>query len=153
MQMFEADSLDSLPAHIGQELAVSDWFPITQERVTRFAEVTEDLQWIHTDPERAQRESPYGTTIAHGYLTLSLLPRLSQACIVLRGVRMGVNYGLNRVRFMAPVRVGERIRARFTLLSCDPLPGGAQLVWRATVEVEGADKPACVAEMVARRYL
>jgi len=152
MQRFEAPSLQVLADHVGPELAVSDWLLITQERVTRFAEVTEDLQWIHIDEERARRESPYGGTIAHGYLTLSLLPRLYHDCILVRGVRMGVNYGLNRVRFMAPVPVGNRIRARFALLTYEPLPGGAQLVWQATVEVEGGDKPACIAEMVARRY-
>jgi acyl dehydratase len=130
---------------------------IDQQRVTRFAEVTEDMQWIHVDEARAQRESPYGGTIAHGYLTLSLMPRLTNATIAIGGVRMGVNYGLNRVRFMAPVPVGRRIRARFTLLACEPLAGGglekaAQVIWQATVEVEGADKPACIAELVSRRY-
>lgn len=153
MQRFEADGLDALATRVGEQLAVSDWLPITQERVNRFAEVTGDLQWIHIDEARARRESPYGTTIAHGYLTLSLLPGLSQGCIEVRGTRMAVNYGLNRVRFMAPVRVGDRIRAGFTLQACEALPGGgAQVVWQATVDVEGSDKPACVAEMVSRRY-
>ncbi|MBA4195703.1 MAG: dehydratase [Comamonadaceae bacterium] len=152
-QTFEAESLDALTARVGEELAVSDWLPITQERINRFAEVTGDLQWIHIDAERARRESPYGTTIAHGYLTLSLLPGLSQGCITVHGTRMAVNYGLNRVRFMAPVRVDDRIRARFTLQSVEALPdGGAQVIWQALVEVEGSSKPACVAEMVARRY-
>lgn len=152
MRLFEADSMNVLPEQLGKELAESDWILITQERVTRFAEVTEDLQWIHIDDERARRESPYGTTVAHGYLTLSLLPRLFKACVTLGPVRLAVNYGLNRVRFMAPVRVGDRIRARFTLQSFEPLPGGAQIVWKATIDVEGVDKPACVAEMVSRRY-
>lgn len=152
MQLFDADSMNVLPEQLGKELAESDWFLMTQERVTRFAEVTEDLQWIHIDEERARRESPYGTTVAHGYLTLSLLPRLFKACVALGPVRMAVNYGLNRVRFMAPVRVGDRIRARFRLQSFEPLPGGAQIVWKAIIDVEGVDKPACVAEMVSRRY-
>jgi acyl dehydratase len=153
MQVFKADSLNVLGEQIGKELAQSDWILITQERVTRFAEVTEDMQWIHIDEERARRESPYGTTVAHGYLTLSLLPRLFMDCITLGPTRMAVNYGLNRVRFMAPVRVGDRIRARFTLQSFELLPGGAQIVWKATIDVEGVEKPACVAEMVSRRFV
>ncbi|WP_175821371.1 MaoC family dehydratase [Burkholderia sp. BCC0419] len=152
-KVFAIDTLDALPAYVGREVAVSPWFPILQDRVTRFAEVTEDNQWIHVDPERARRESPYGTTVAHGYLTLSLLPCLASGCIRVGGVRMGVNYGLNRVRFVSPVRVGDSIRARFTLRAADPVPGGMQVVWHAVVEVGGSDKPACVAEMVSRRYV
>lgn len=153
MKLFVAETLEELRAQTGQELAVSDWMGIMQERITRFADVTQDMQWIHVDVDRARRESPYGTTIAHGYLTLSLLPALANACITVRGVRMGVNYGLNRVRFMAPVPAGSRIRARFTLQQYKTLPGGAEVVWQATVEVEGASKPACVAELVSRRYV
>ena len=152
MTIFEIDGLDALPLLVGKEVGVSDWLVMDQDRITRFAEVTEDLQWIHLDADRAKRESPYGRTIAHGYLTLSVLPRLFNSCIALRGARMGVNYGLNRVRFMAPVCVEDRIRARFSLLSCEPITGGVQVVWKAAVEVEGGDKPACVAEMVSRRY-
>lgn len=157
MQVCTFDSLSALQAGVGQELAVSDWFGISQERVERFAQDTEDRQWIHTDPVRARDESPYGGTIAHGYLTLALLPHLANSCITLRGVRMAVNYGLNRVRFMAPVPVGKRIRARFKLLACDALgedvaSDGAQVIWLATIEVEGAPKPACVAEVISRRY-
>lgn len=153
MQTFEASGLDELAGHVGKTLAVSDWMTISQERIQQFAEVTGDLQWIHLDAERARSESPYGTTIAHGYLTLSLLPALSQSCITVHGTRMAVNYGLNRVRFMAPVRVNARIRAHFTLQSYEVLPGGAQVIWQAQVEVEGSDKPACMAEMVSRRYV
>ena len=154
MQTFEAMNLDELAHHVGKTLAVSDWLIISQERINQFAEVTGDLQWIHLDAERARRESPYGTTIAHGYLTLSLLPALSQSCISVHGTAMSVNYGLNRVRFMAPVRVNARIRAHFTLQAFENLPGGgAQVIWQAQVEVEGSDKPACVAEMVSRRYV
>jgi len=157
MQVCNFESLGALQPEVGKELAVSDWFDIRQDRVTRFAEDTEDRQWIHIDPDRASRESPYGGTIAHGYLTLSLLPYLANSCIRLGGVRMAVNYGLNRVRFMSPVLVGKRIRARFKLLACDALgqdvaSGGAQVIWQATVEVEGIDKPACVAEVISRRY-
>jgi acyl dehydratase len=153
MQTFEASCLDELAGHVGKTLAISDWLTISQERIQQFAEVTGDMQWIHLDTERARRESPYGTTIAHGYLTLSLLPGLSQSCITVHGTRMAVNYGLNRVRFMAPVRVDARIRAHFTLQSYEVLPGGAQVIWQAQVEVEGSDKPACMAEMVSRRYV
>lgn len=157
MQSCTFESLSALQTGVGQELAVSDWFDVSQERVARFAEDTEDRQWIHVDPERARHESPYGGTIAHGYLTLSLLPYLANSCITLHGVRLAVNYGLNRVRFMAPVPVGKRIRARFKLLACDALgqdvaSDGAQVIWLATIEVEGVSKPACVAEVISRRY-
>lgn len=152
MTRFEAESLDALPPLVGRELAVGDWFEITQERISRFADVTEDRQWIHVDEERARTESPYGGTVAHGFLTLSLLPHLCSECMVVRGVRMGVNYGLNRVRFMAPVPAGSRVRARLELRACERLPGGMQVVMQVTVEVEGSDKPACVAELVSRRY-
>lgn len=152
METFQSPDLQDLARHVGKTLAVSDWLNITQERIDRFADVTEDHQWIHIDAERARRESPYGTTVAHGYLTLSLLPALAQNCVTVHGTSMTVNYGLNRVRFTSPVKAGARIRAHFTLQSCDAIPGGAQLVWHAKVEVEGSDRPACVAEMVSRRY-
>src|SRR5215218_6610137 len=127
---------------VGQELGVGPWFEITQERVNAFAEATGDHQWIHIDPERAAK-GPFGTTIAHGYLTLSLLPVLAQGVTTVEGVRMGVNYGLNKVRFPAPVPAGSRVRARFELLSVEDIEGGAQLVSRVTVEREGGDKPVC----------
>jgi acyl dehydratase len=145
--------IDDAKARQGQEIGVSDWMPIDQERVDAFAQVTDDLQWIHVDVERAKRESPFGGTIAHGYLTLSLLSKFAHECIEVEGVKLVVNYGLNRVRFASPVKVGSRIRARFVLAGIDRIEGGAQLVWRATIEIEGNDKPGCVAEMVVRWYV
>lgn len=145
--------VDDARAKSGQETGVSDWMVIDQDRVDAFAQVTGDQQWIHVDVERAKRESPFGGPVAHGYLTLSLLSKFAHECIQVEGVKLAVNYGLNRVRFASPVRIGSRIRARFVLSGVDDIEGGAQLVWRATVEVEGSDKPACVAEMVVRWYL
>ena len=139
-------------AQIGQEIGVTDWMLIDQERVNAFAQVTGDQQWIHVDVERAKRESPFGGPIAHGYLTLSLLAKFAQECIAVEGVKLAVNYGLNRVRFAAPVKVGSRVRARFVLGAVDDIPGGAQIVWQAVIEIEGSDKPACAAEMVTRWY-
>jgi acyl dehydratase len=145
-------SLDELKAAIGSQVGLSDWVEVSQERINTFAEATGDHQWIHTDPERAAH-GPFGTTIAHGYLTLSLLPVLAQGVTTVEGVRMAVNYGLNKVRFPAPVPAGSRVRARFELLSVEDIEGGAQLVSRVTVEREGGDKPVCVAEAVSRIYL
>lgn len=143
----------SLRDFVGRELAVTDWFQVTQERIQRFAEVTEDRQWIHVDPERAQRESPYGTTIAHGFLTLSLLSNFMRQVVQIRsGVRMTVNYGLNRVRFPSPVRTDSKIRARFTLRSFKDGADVVEAVFDAIVETEGIDKPCCVAEWVVRYY-
>lgn len=136
----------------GQEIGISDWLLIDQDRVNGFAQITGDQQWIHVDVERARRESPFGGPIAHGYLTLSLLAKFAQECIGVDGIKLAVNYGLNRVRFTAPVKVGSRVRARFILAGVEDIQGGAQLVWQATIEIEGGDKPACVAEMVTRWY-
>lgn len=146
-------SIKELSKHVGQEVAVSDWFEVTQERINRFAEATEDRQWIHTDPERAARESPYHTTIAHGFLTLSLLSKLAMSTMSVEGVSMGINYGLNRVRFIAPVPAGARIRGRFTLAALEEIKGGAQATWNVTVEREGGDKPCCAAEWLVRYYV
>lgn len=150
--MREIASLAALKELIGQEVAVSNWVDITQERVNQFAEATGDRQWIHIDVERSRKESPFGGTVAHGFLTLSLLPKLMESAIVMPDVKMGVNYGLNKVRFMAPVPVGSRIRARMKLLTVDDIPGGAQVSWEVTMEREGSDKPVCVAESIARHY-
>jgi acyl dehydratase len=139
-------------ARLGQELGLSDWMLIDQERINAFAEVTGDRQWIHVDVERAKRESPFGAPIAHGYLTLSLLAKFANECISVDGIKLAVNYGLNRVRFASPVKAGSRVRARFVLAEVDDIPGGAQLVWQAVIEIEGGDKPACAAEMVTRWY-
>lgn len=144
--------IDEAKARVGQEIGVSDWMPIDQDRVNGFAQVTGDQQWIHVDVERATRESPFGGPIVHGYLTLSLLAKFAQDCIAVEGIKLAVNYGLNRVRFAAPVKVGSRVRARFVLGGLEDIPGGAQLVWQAVIEIEGGDKPACVAEMLTRWY-
>ena len=145
-------TLSDLAACIGQEVAVSDWLTITQQQVNLFADATGDHQWIHVDPEKAAA-GPFGATIAHGFLTLSLLPKFFESSFEIIESRMGVNYGLNKVRFMAPVPVGSRLRARMTLLSAEPIEGnGLQMAWNVTVEREGADKPVCVAESLVRRY-
>ena len=145
-------SLQELKQLVGQEIAVSDWITITQERVQQFADATGDHQWIHLDVERSRAESPYGGTIAHGFLTLSLLPMLMASSVQMSDVKMGVNYGLNKVRFPAPVPVGSKLRARIVLLSVEDIAGGAQVVWQVTIEREGGDKPVCVAESITRRY-
>jgi len=136
----------------GAKLALSDWLEVTQERINLFAEATGDHQWIHTDPSRAARESPFKETIAHGFLTLSLLSELMKLAMSVGGVRMGINYGLNRVRFVRPVPAGARIRGRFVLAGVEPIDGGVQAVWKVTVEREGSEKPCCVAEWLVRYY-
>lgn len=141
-----------LEARQGEEVAVSDWLEITQERVNLFAEATGDHQWIHVDVERARRESPFGAPVAHGYLTLSLLAKFVQDCLEFGPARLGVNYGLNRVRFTDPVPVGSRVRARFTLAKTERIPGGIQMTWNVTMEREGGAKPVMVAETISRRY-
>ncbi len=150
--MIRIPTLASLKERVGEELAVGEWFTVDQATIDKFADVTGDHQWIHIDRERAAK-GPFGTTIAHGFLTLSLLPRLAASALEIGDVRMGVNYGLNRVRFPAPVPSGSRIRAHLKLLSYEPLDGGAQLVMEVTMERDGGDKPVCVAETVSRRYL
>jgi acyl dehydratase len=138
-----------LAASVGQEIGVSDWHEIPQSQIDLFAEATGDDQWIHVDPERA-KEGPYGTTIAHGYLTLSLLAPLMKTTYRIEGAKMAVNYGLNKVRFAAPVRVGSRVRVRVSLATVDEIPNGVQSVWSAVIELEGSSKPACIAEPVTR---
>ena len=143
--------LADLSALVGQEFARSDVLVIDQARIDAFAEATEDRQWIHVDPERAA-QGPFGATIAHGFLTLSLLPKLMQSSFAIDDVRMGVNYGVNRMRFPAPVPAGSRISARFRLLAFEPIDGGAQLTIEATMQREGYAKPVCVVEQVVRQY-
>jgi len=145
-------ALPSLSTWLGLEVAVSDWVEITQERINLFAEATGDHQWIHVDPERAAKESPFGATVAHGFLTLSLIPMFKDNCMEYAGVKMGVNYGTNRVRFMAPVKVNSRVRGRFKLAAVEEIKGGVQMTWECTIEMEGYGKPACVAELVSRAY-
>ncbi len=143
----------SLKGFVGREIAVTEWMTVAQERIERFAEVTEDRQWIHVDRERAERESPFGTTIAHGFLTLSLLSHFMKEALEIRsGIRLGVNYGLNRVRFPAPVRANSKIRARVTLASVEELPKALEAVYSISVESEKGEKPCCVAEWVVRYY-
>lgn len=145
-------SYSEVLASIGQEVAVSDWVTIGQAQIQMFADATGDQQWIHTDAERAAK-GPFGAPIAHGFLTLSLLPQFFESTFEIEGAKMGVNYGLNRVRFMAPVLVNSRLRARMTLQDAERIAGdGLQMTWLVTVEREGSDKPVCVAESLARSF-
>lgn len=150
--------VDILTPRLHSEIHCGPWLTMTQERIDAFAQATGDVQWIHTDPERARRESPYGTTVAHGYLTLSLLPLLTESnhpdffTKNYPGMRYRVNYGLNRVRFPHPVKSGAAIRARTELLALEMMGEGVQITYKITVDIEGGDKPACVAEFLARVY-
>jgi acyl dehydratase len=148
------ESLDDVKQCVGQEVAVTDWFTMTQDRIQQFADATLDHQWIHVDVERAKRESPFKTPIAHGFLTLSMLAHfMGQAVGIKSGLRMGVNYGLNKVRFVSPVRVGSNMRARFALQSLKEVDGnGVEALYNATIETEGSERPACVAEWLVRYY-
>lgn len=143
----------SLKEWVGREIGVTDWLPVGQDVIQRFADVTGDRQWIHVDEDRAQRESPFRTTIAHGFLTLSLLSRFIREVFEIRsGIRMTVNYGLNRVRFPAPVRAERKIRGRFVVKSAEDVAGALETVFEVRVEVEGSEKPCCLAEWVLRYY-
>ena len=146
------ETLDDLRQFSGREIGVTDWLEITQDRIQKFADATEDHQWIHVDPGRAQRESPYGAAIAHGFLTLSLLSHFIFSVIQLADIRMGINYGLNRVRFPSAVRAGSRIRARIALQSVRDLPEASEATFLITIEAENSNKPCCVAESVVRFY-
>ena len=150
MRVFE--KMSELKALVGQEVAVSDWETITQQRIDQFAQATGDHQWIHVDPERSAK-GPFGTTIAHGFLTLSLLPMFFQSAMEIRDLKMGVNYGLNKVRFTSPVPVGSELRARMSLKSIEDIAdNGVQMTWLVTVERKGSDRPVCVAESIGQRY-
>jgi acyl dehydratase len=150
MKTFQTQA--ELAALVGQEVVVSDWITITQEQVNLFAQATGDHQWIHVDVERA-KAGPFGAPIAHGFLTLSLIPKFFESSLEVVQTRMGVNYGLNKVRFTAPVPVGCRLRARMTLLACEPIDNdGLQMTWSVSIQREGFDKPVCVAETLSRRY-
>jgi acyl dehydratase len=146
------ESLDELGKAVGEQLGYSDWHTVTQDQINAFADATGDHQWIHIDLEAAAK-GPFGTTIAHGFLTLSLIPMLVVQVSRVNGIRMGVNYGLNKVRFPAPVPVGSKLRAGVKILSFGEIPGGAQAVNEVTIEREGGDKPCCVAETVVRYYV
>jgi acyl dehydratase len=153
MAQTTVEGVEGVQGLVGEHLGYSDWVTITQEQVNRFADATGDHQWIHVDPERAARESPFGGPIAHGYLTLSLLPALIPQIVQIDGFRMGVNYGTEKVRFPAPVPVGSRVRAGATLTSATPFDGGIAMNLEVTIEVEGADKPSMVGTVVYRRYV
>lgn len=146
------NTLEDVRSHMGQEVFLTDWVTIAQERIDQFAQATEDFQWIHVDAERAARSSPFGSTIAHGFLTLSLLGKFYEVHLSLPFCEMGINYGLNRVRFTQPVRVNSRVRGRFLLSKLEDISGGIQLTFKVTMEIDGMDKPACVAESVVRQY-
>ena len=150
--MLHFERLADLRALVGQEIGTSAWIVVDQSRIDRFADATGDHQWIHVDPQRAAA-GPFGTTVAHGFLTLSLLPEMTDTAYDIGDSPLGVNYGLNRVRFPAPVPVGSRLRGHFTLLSFEPNEGGAQLVVEVTIEREGSAKPVCVAQAVVRRFV
>jgi acyl dehydratase len=149
--MLTLTGIDQVKGHVGQEVGVSDWHLVTQEAIDAFADVTGDHQFIHVDPERA-KETPFGGTIAHGYYTLSLAPMLSDQIMAFEGFAFGVNYGLNRVRFPAPLPIGQKVRMRATLASVDEIPGGVQAALSLTFEVQGGEKPVCVAESLVRLY-
>jgi acyl dehydratase len=153
MAKIVVSGIDWLKERVGTEVASTDWVTVSQERIDAFAAATGDDQWIHVDRERAARESPYGTTVAHGFLTLSLLPWLMREAIDIPGARMGINYGLNRVRFTGPVPAGSRVRGRFRLAAAEEIEGGMQTLWEVTVEREGDAKPVLVAEWITRRYV
>lgn len=144
--------VSDLASHLDQEIGVSEWLTVSQERIDQFAEATDDRQWIHTDPERAARESPFGTTIAHGFLTLSLVTALFNQVVEIAGIRMGVNHGINNVRFMAPVPVGSRLRLRVSLMEVKELRIAVQSTWAVRIEREDHPKPACTAECVVRFF-
>ena len=145
-------TLSELAACVGQEVAVSDWLTITQEQINQFAEATGDRQWIHIDPERA-KAGPFGAPIAHGFLTLSLLPQFFASALHVTQTRMGVNYGLNKVRFMSPVPVGSALRVKLFLVSAEAIENnGMQMTWDVTIEREGVAKPVCVAQSISRSY-
>ena len=147
-----AIKLRELESRVGEEVGVSPWVEVSQQRIDQFAKATEDFQWIHVDPKRA-KDSPFGTTIAHGFLTLSMLPKLSESTFEFSDRKMGVNYGLNKVRFTAPVPAGAKIRGRFVLAKYEKIDGnGVQTTWGVTIEREGGEKPVCVAESIARHY-
>jgi acyl dehydratase len=148
------DGLTKLKELVGQEVGISDWFQVTQAQIDAFAEVTRDRQWIHLDSARAQKESPYRTTVAHGFLTLALVSHLHGQAVQVKGdFKLVINYGLNRVRFPAPVPAGSRIRTHSALKSMEDIPAGVQLIWAVTTEIEGQPKPALVAECISRLLL
>ena len=152
MHIIKLSSLNELKNWVGKQLPPSDWQTITQERIDLFAEAGGDDQWIHVDPARAAKESPFGVTIAHGFLTLSLLSRFFTDTILIDGVTLSINYGVNKVRFTDPVLVNAKVRAHFTLASLEAFKGGVQIIWNVSMEQEGKERPCLIAEWVSRRY-
>ena len=150
--MIEIPNVAAIQDLLDREIAVSDWIDVTQDRIDRFAEATEDRQWIHIDAARAASESPFGSTIAHGFLTLSLVSVMARTALRIEGLRMAINYGVNRVRFITPVPAGSRIRGRFAPIAASAEGGATQVIWRVTVEREHAGKPCCVVEWIVRYY-
>ncbi len=150
--MIEISDVAALRDRIGEEIAIGEWFPITQQRIDQFADATGDHQWIHVDAPRAAVESPFKATIAHGFLTLSLISTLLRDSITFTGLRLAINYGLNRVRFVSPVPSGSRIRGRFVLAAVEAVDGGFQVTWKVTIDRDGAEKPCCVADWLVRYY-
>lgn len=146
------NTLEDVATRVGEEVFLTDWVTITQERINQFAQATGDFQWIHVDAQRAAKSSPFGSTIAHGFLTLSLLGKFYEDHLSLPFCEMGINYGLNKVRFTQPVRVNSQVRGRFVLAKLENISGGIQLTFNVLIEIEGLDKPACVAESVVRQY-
>jgi acyl dehydratase len=151
MAIKEFENCKELHDWVGKEVAVTDWLTMTQQRIDDFAKASDDYQWIHVDPERAAK-SPFGSTIAHGFLTMSLLSRFIYEATEIKSVRMGINYGMNRLRFVSPVKVNSDIRARFTLASVEDLKDGVQTIWNVVMEIKGSEKPALIAEWVTRRH-
>jgi acyl dehydratase len=151
MAIKEFENCKELHDWVGKEVAVTDWLTVTQQRIDDFAKASDDYQWIHVDPERAAK-SPFGSTIAHGFLTMSLLSRFIYEATEIKSVRMGINYGMNRLRFVSPVKVNSDIRARFTLASVEDLKDGVQTIWNVVMEIKGSEKPALIAEWVTRRH-
>ena len=152
MHKITLSSLNELKNWVGKQLPPSDWQEITQQRIDLFAEAGGDNQWIHVDPVRAAKESPYGVTIAHGFLILSLLSRFFTDTVLIDGVTLSINYGTNKVRFTDPVLVNARVRAHFTLTSLEPFKGGVQIIWNVSIEQEGKERPCMIAEWISRRY-
>ncbi len=147
------EKAEDLKNYVGKELGVSDWVEVTQEKINLFADATGDHQWIHTDPEKAKQLSPYGTTIAHGYWTISLAPMLLAQILIIKGIKMAINYGINKLRFPNAVKVNSKVRMRAELVNVEEVTGGYQAVFKITFEIEGEEKPACVAEVVYRYYV
>ena len=151
MAIKEFENCNELHHWVGKEVAVTTWLTVTQQRIDDFAKASDDYQWIHVDPERAAK-SPFGSTIAHGFLTMTLLSRFIYEAIEIKSVKMGINYGMNRLRFVSPVKVNSEIRARFTLASVEDLKDGVQMVWNVVIEIKGSEKPALIAEWLTRRH-